>query len=228
LVVAVAVVCSGCPDPGNETSPGHAMLNIPDVFQQTSEWCWLASAQMILQHYNVPPVNGISYQCGIMGAITGPSSQCFYDCSQCVFGSGSDAESAAVLSQYTQIIQQYYYPQVRVPQVSGSLVESEVPPEEIAAQLDAGHPIELGITPSGPFQGQAQHAVVVVGYDATTPGQFEMVINDPFPYNETFGAGMNPYYLLGAPQGPEGTYTLEYGAVAQGLQWSATIVTGAY
>ena len=136
------------------------LLPVTPVYQQTLSWCWLASAEIIFV-CRLPPVNGISYQCGIMGAVTGPGSVCFYNCALCAFGSGSDANSARVLIQYPQIVQQLV--PVRVPQVTANLYERRLSMSEVQQEIDGGRPIELGITPEGPFQGQAGHDVVIVG-----------------------------------------------------------------
>ena len=90
--------------------------------------------------YSVPQVNGIRYQCGVMGAYTGPNSICFYNCAACAFGSGSDAASANVLAAYPFIVQTYFFPQFRVPQVSATLLERRLTMSEIQQQIDAGRP----------------------------------------------------------------------------------------
>jgi hypothetical protein len=42
-------------------------LNIAPVLQETPVWCWLASMEMALKHYNVPNLSpGGSYQCGLV------------------------------------------------------------------------------------------------------------------------------------------------------------------
>jgi hypothetical protein len=200
-------------------------LPIGMVPQMTPEWCWLASAQMILQFYEVPAVNG-SYQCGIMGAVEGPSSVCFQNCGACVFGSGSDVESAAVLSQYTSIVQQYYYPTERIPRVSGLLTGSAISFQTVEAQIASGHPIEMQITVGGPFMGMAGHDVVLIGYDTAGPGGPTLIINDPFPY---MAAGYpDPYASIpGTIQTGPLQYAVPYAAAIQGLQWSDTVLTAA-
>jgi hypothetical protein len=219
-------------DPGPQFHVGAKQLAITPVAQQTPEWCWLASAEMIFRYYNVPQVNGISYQCGIMGAVTGPNSICFYNCAACVFGSGSDAASATVLAAYPSILQTYFFPFFRVPQVSPQLLERQLTMSEIQLQLDANHPVELGITVGGPFQGQAGHDVVLIGYSApsTNAAQFLITIDDPFPYDVAAGVGpgRNPYRQLGATVLQPGQYQLPYAVAASGLQWSASVQTSPY
>lgn len=232
--------CDPAPDCNNAglTSPsgncdadplqaGSKTLPIAPVFQQTLAWCWLASAEMIFTYYRVPPVNGISYQCGIMGAVTGPASACFYNCTLCVFGSGSDAASARVLIGYPQIAQQFF--PARVPQVNATLFERRLTRVEIQREIDAGHPIELGITPTGPFQGQAAHDVVLIGYSVSdNKATMLLTINDPAPYDLLASPVQNPYRLAGGTVLQPWQYQISYDALASSLQWSASITTSSY
>jgi hypothetical protein len=206
---------------------GSRVLPIQPIAQQTPEWCWLASAEMIFRYYRIPPANGISYQCGIMGAVTGPRSICFTNCAACQFGSGSDANSALVLQQYPQILQAYFFRSIRVPQLAVQLAGRPLFPAEVEQQIDTGHPVELGVTVGGPFQGQAGHDVVLVGYAAYPTGVFAVVIDDPYPYDSdpNVGPQRNPYRLIGATPGAfVGQYYVEYNTAIRGLQWSDSIV----
>jgi hypothetical protein len=218
---------ASCP-PADTVTVGSKQLTIVPIAQQTLEWCWLASAEMIFRYYNVPQVNGISYQCGVMGTVSGPNSICFYNCAACVFGSGSDANSARVLVDYPAILQQYFFPAARIPRVSAQLYERQLKMSEVQQEIDKGHPIELGITVGGPFQGQAAHDVVLIGYSAPNTTTLSIVIDDPFPYDLIVGPGQNPYRQLGATVLQPGQYQLPYNVAAPGLQWSASITTAPF
>lgn len=200
--------------------PGSNVLSVRPVEQQTPEWCWLASAQMIFVYYGIPPVNGISYQCGIVGAIEGPGSICFTDCAACVFGSGGDQQSAYALELYPAILQQYFFRSQRIPQITATLFERPLVQSEIADQISNGKPVELGITPSGPFQGQAGHDVVLMGFGQTA-SDFILVVADPFPYDSM--GYPNPYLLSGGSEIQPLEYAIDYGAMVSNLQWSASI-----
>lgn len=226
-------VCTDTPSAPSCSSSGTAALGsktlaIAPVAQQTMEWCWLASAQMIFQYYGVRPVNGISYQCGIMGAVLGPASVCFYDCTACVFGSGSDAGSAYVLQQYPSLVQQYFFPFERIPQVAAQLFERPLSMTEVQAEINGNHPVEMGITPSGQFIGQAAHDVVLVGYVVQNTSSPYLIINDPFPYDTVLGPSQNPYRQLGAIVLQPGQYQVLYATAASSLQWSASITTRSF
>lgn len=101
---------------------------------------------------------------------------------------------------------------------------------EIQQEIDAGHPVELGITVGEPFQGQAGHDVVLIGYSAPSSSQFLITIDDPFPYDTAAGVGpgRNPYRQLGATVLQPGQYQLPYDIAISGLQWSASIQTSSH
>jgi hypothetical protein len=181
---------------------------------------------MIFQYYGVPAINNGSYQCGIMGTIAGPSSICFYNCALCAFGAGSTQQAALVLQQYPAILQQYFFPPtVKVPQLTATVLTRQLSMAEVQQQIDAGHPVALGITVGGPFTGIPGHEVVLVGYVITATGQSFVVIDDPFPYDTVVGPSQNPYYQLGGTALQPGQYQLLYSTAGPGLQWSVSIET---
>jgi len=219
------------PDPPDVFHVGARRLPIPPIAQETPSWCWLASAEMIFRYYNVPQVNGISYQCGIMGALTGPNSVCFYNCTQCPFSSGGDSVSAQALAAYPYVLQNYFFQFFRVTQISAVLLDRRLKMSEIQASIDAGHPVEIGVTVGGAaFSGQAGHDVVLTGYSAASSQDFQIIINDPFPYDVVVGYGpsQNPYRQLSATVLQPGVYQLPYGTAANGLKWSASITVAPY
>src|SRR3569623_65834 len=207
------------PGPGSATPPPSKILAIAPVAQQQTEWCWLASAEMIFTHYQVPAVNPVSYQCGIIGLISGPSSACWANCTACDVGSGTEENAALVLSAYPQDVEAYYGR--AVPLLQSRLDHVLASPQDIETSIAADRPLELGVTPEGPFTGVASHAIVLVGYDASAVNQFDVVVNDPFPYE---AAGYpNPFVNAGAVVLQPGQYQMEYQNFAVTMKWSATI-----
>lgn len=207
---------------------GNKVLNIAPVSQQTEDWCWLASSEMIFRFYGVPSVNGISYQCGVMGAVAGPASVCFYNCAACPFGAGSTTQAALVLAQYPALVQQYYYPFSRIPQISPLTYQRPLTTTEIEQQIDAGHPVALGITIGAQAQATPGHEVVLVGYSAVDTSHFDVIINDPFPYDVVYGPALNPFRQLGAVVIQPGQYQLAYSTAVPRLQWTVSITTSPY
>lgn len=221
VLVSVAACIPPDPDPDpTVVEPTRSTLAITPVMQETQVWCWVATAEMMFRHYQIPALNQASYQCGIIAAAAGPNHPCWYDCTQCIVGSGTDERAAQILAYYPQVVQQVF-PQVRIPQLQVALT-APTTPAIIQREIDEGDPVELGVTPGGPFTGMAGHAVLVVGYDATAAGRFLVDINDPFPYDAVVGPAENPYRRLGAAVVRTGQYRIDF-AQLQALQWSATI-----
>jgi len=200
------------------------ILPIAPIAQQTPEWCWLASAEMIFRYLDIPAVNGASYQCGIVGALEGPQSICFYNCGQCAFGSGGDAQSAEALQAYPRIVQLNFYPNQSIPQLTAQLTGGPLSRAMVKQVIDNNMPAELGITVGSQFTGMAAHDVVLVGYQISKSGAMSIVVDDPFPYDAVVGAQNNPYRALAAVQLQFGQYSLDYDKAVTGLQWSNSIL----
>jgi hypothetical protein len=205
---------------GTQNPPPIAKtLSIAPIAQQEAKWCWLASAEMIFRHYDIPAANPISYQCGIIALISGPASPCWTNCAVCDFGSGTEQNAALVLSVYPQILQSYSSQPVR--QLQSQLTHVRATPQQIMTTIVAEQPLEIGVTPTGPFTGVAGHAIVMIGYDSSDSSTFRVILNDPFPYES---AGFpNPFVVAGAVVLQPGQYEMEYSSFAAALQWSVTI-----
>lgn len=59
LVVALLIVCCGCDNNTKRQRPGalserSLVLNVPLIAQKTEQWCWAASAEMILNYHGYP------------------------------------------------------------------------------------------------------------------------------------------------------------------------------
>src|SRR4051812_12844522 len=87
--------------------PGSAQLNMAPIAQQTQQWCWAASAEMILRYYQLPNLNpGGDYQCGVVGTyyylVSGPSHPCVANCFLCQGGASTIWEVQRILNGYGQ------------------------------------------------------------------------------------------------------------------------------
>jgi peptidase C39-like protein len=195
-----------------------AMLGISPVAQQTPEWCWAASAQMVFQHFGFPNLNPAgNYQCGVVAAQGGP---CIANCGFCLNAGGTTYRVAAVMQMYAVFAQQmtgFQSPNFR-PQTSGILS-----PHQIISQIDNGGPIIAGITPSGvpypPGLGFSQHAVVIVGYTGNA-GNFNVIINDPYPYPPM----AIPYVNAGGTMISYGQYVVPYALFTSVFRYGNSIV----
>ncbi|OJV54203.1 MAG: hypothetical protein BGO31_12675 [Bacteroidetes bacterium 43-16] len=157
----------------NTSSNENKTLNIQPVMQQTEVWCWLATGEMILKHYNIPSINPRgNYQCGIIGSIF-PGSNCSYDCFQCVRGSGSNAMTVKMFKDYSWIAGK---------KVFESNEGKELNFETIKANIRSERPILCGLSPNHRIYNYgAEHVVVLIGYKLIE-GIPYVIINDPFPY----------------------------------------------
>ncbi len=196
-------------------------LAITPIAQQTAEWCWAASAQMIFAYYGLPNLNpGNDYQCGIVAAAVGPSSPCFYNCYLCASMSGGTVSNMQlVINGYGVIANEYSVPS-RV--LSSTLAFSALPISTVVAELDAGRPILAGISPNGySYPNISQHAVLIVGYDTTTTTP-RLIVNDPFPYGAYTGVP-SPYIAAGGVSARPGQYSISYAAFVSPMNWGNSL-----
>ena len=210
--------CTPNPGPTTPTSPSTSSsvtLPINPVAQQQPLWCWLASGQMVFQYYGIPPINPISYQCGIIAAFEGPNSVCWISCGACNFGAGSSLTIVPMLQQYSLIATN------GTKELSAVFAPNMLPPQQIQTEIQAKRPVLAGINPGQTFAifGNSEHLVVIVGYE-TSNGQFSLVVNDPFPY-EAVGSP-DPYLAVGATLLRPGQYLIAYDGFTQGLLWNTS------
>jgi hypothetical protein len=182
-------------------------LPIAPVVQQTQVWCWLAVGEMVLGHYGIRNVNpGGNFQCGIIGAISGPGSPCATNCFACIRPSGSNYATVEMLSTYARVV------------ADRTLRYSEagaISPARVMENIDARRPVVAGVSyTTRVAQADAQHAVLIVGYDLRG-GEMSLVVNDPFPYPQ----GQNPYLRHGGTRLATAQYRIPYRAFRDQVFW---------
>jgi hypothetical protein len=180
-------------------------LDITPVAQETSEWCWAASAEMVFTHYGVPNLNpGGNFQCAVVGAQGGP---CAANCALCLNGGGTTQRIAVVLRQYMNFARAmtgYTNSDISI-RTHGILSKSQ-----IIKSIDDDAPIIAGVSPTGiaypPGMGFSEHAVVIVGYEAGEGDNdsLTLIINDPFP------PSVNIWLAAGAETTEPGQYKMSY------------------
>ncbi len=205
-------------------------LNIAPVLQETPVWCWLASMEMSLKHYNVPYLSpGASYQCGLVATLGG---RCAASCAQCVFPGSSMQNISMVMDNYpavaarvsgrltTQVrstnITHYFQPTTNYDLfVDGFIYDN----------IDNGHPIIAGISPgSAPGSGfkyppgMSEHVAVIVGVEGRGP-RAVLTVNDPYPYQPH----EDPYLRVGARKNRPGQYFINVQSFAVNLNWTNSI-----
>jgi hypothetical protein len=137
------------------------VLAVPFVQQQTNNWCWAASAEMILRYYNA----SFGTQCQILTTkFRGQVDCCFYP----------------VACDTPGYIQEISYALYYFKGLNSSIIQRGLTFPEVKTEIDAGRPIVVFYT--GSFIG---HFVVLYGYDAA--GQ--VYIHDPVfgDFNPPYG-----------------------------------------
>ncbi|HEX8392534.1 MAG TPA: C39 family peptidase [Longimicrobium sp.] len=184
-----------------------AVLPIAPVYQQTQVWCWLAVGEMLFRHYGIRNVNPAgNFQCGIIGAISDPSSPCYTNCMACIRPSGSNQGTLAMIANYAGSVagRRLEYSEARV-----------ISPGEIVQNIDARRPIIAGIS-SGRriYEADSEHVALIVGYELRD-GTLHLIVNDPFPY----ASGRNPFLRNGGTQPRPYQYRIAYDRFRDGVFW---------
>jgi hypothetical protein len=196
------------------------ILNIQPVMQQTPEWCWVASAQMIFQFYSLPPIN-LDYQCGIVAAYFGINSPCWYNCFACSVGIASVSNLQKLINNYGNVANQL---NLQSRDLNSALLFRSLTIDEIITEIDGNRPIFSGISPNSfAYPNVSQHATVIVGYD-TTGVASQIIVNDPWPYDlPYFNASPNPYIAAGGVEILGGQFKISLNAFVSRLKWGNTI-----
>jgi hypothetical protein len=195
-------------------------ISISPQPQQRPEWCWAASATMVLSYFNYPSLNPADYQCGVVAFAFQSVPGCLVNCALCPFAGGQFSNIALVVSQYPQFAslilhtpQPALYSTLSGPIAFASLVDS----------IDSGDPIIAGISPASypGIGGEPHHAVVIIGYDDTVSPN-TITVNDPWPTYGTIGQP-DPYLALGAQMNQPGQYTISYNAFLTQMYWTRAL-----
>ena len=190
------------------TENKNNQLPIPPVEQQTKVWCWLATGEMIFRHYDLPNLNPSgNYQCGIIGSIF-YNSPCYNNCfnSNCIVGSGSNANTVRMLKDYSWIASR---------KVFNCQEGYELNYYSIKNNIDQQKPILCGISPNRrQYYSGAEHVVVLIGYEIVNQIPY-VIINDPFPYTSYD----NPYLKSGATVLQKNQYYLQLKTFTNNLFW---------
>lgn len=230
LLVTVLLTLSACGGGGGGNSgtggspsqppPTSQSLSIPPIAQEEPDWCYAASTQMIFVYYGLPTLNP-DYQCGIVAIFNiNNNPPCFFtDCHLCAqIGGGTMDAIQQLVDQYGVILNSNG---IQSPILTSSETYSYLSMQQVETEIVAGRPILAGISPGGfPLPDQSQHAVVIIGYNATGSTPL-LIVNDPFPYAATFQ--QDPYTPVGGMLVQPGQYSIPYDAFVQQLVWANTL-----
>ena len=201
---------------GTEIAQSQNPLVIAPIQQQTNEWCWAASAAMVLQYLHMPALNA-DYQCGIVAYAFSQIPACLVNCLNCPVPAGQFDNIARVISQYGAFARLFG---IQSPNVHGRWEDRPLTWAEVTDSIDKDSPIVAGISPNG-FSNpllEPQHAVVIVGYDSSSGNM--IYVNDP--WMNYLNSGGDPYLARGATMVSPGQYELSYTAFISML-WNRSI-----
>jgi hypothetical protein len=229
LMFALVITLALCLTPTKAQS-SNKTLDIDPIFQETPEWCWVATGQMIFEYFNIPMINSVDGQCGIVslwgsqpdpltGKLWGP---CLANCRACPFPAGQVQTILAMLQQYPVMAGAFYGRQI----VPLSFQASHFPlsKQRVTDEIDADRPILVGISPSGPAVFGPQHVALIVGYETDDNDNLFLVVNDPFPFAFFAQQGMpDPYVQAGGENTDSGRYRIKYENFKTRLQWTESI-----
>jgi len=218
LLALSLFVTSAVTDLSSKAATRSESLDISPRIQESPVWCWVAVGQMVFEHYDIPNVNpNGDYQCGIVGALAGPSSPCFGNCRLCNVAGGTMNNIKAMIVTYPRDVQ--FLLHQRVTQLSATVYDSPLSKGQVKTEIDAGRPIVTGVNFDAGNH-PSQHVALIVGYDEDTEGNLILTINDPFPYDlRPFNALPNPYVKAGGDDGRDGSFTIDYDKFRSGLRW---------
>jgi papain like cysteine protease AvrRpt2 len=141
-------------EPNQASGDDEDSLPVPLKMQCQTEWCWAASAQMIVQYYGQTSVR----QCDIATKHFGGSKQCCPRNPDC--NCPCDKEDIAkILTDWS---------------LKSDPMRGKIKFDEIQVEIKAKRPVEIVIE----LGSNTQHAEVIVGWRVYPLGQF-VYINDP-------------------------------------------------
>lgn len=200
---------------------GRQVLDIVPIPQYTTDWCWLAALEMIFKYNDIP--NGIppelatnepdrDFQMAIVAKTDPKFSACaHYNFAACGHGAGRRATKkiGAVLYDYPSKVGST--PLVATTEYHGLSAQT------VKHEIDNGRPIIAGVNTSGFVHGsEAEHAVLIVGYDDSS-GVLDVVVNDPFDY--AFYNAPNPWGSAGGQQIVKGQYEVPLDTWVTFMPW---------
>ena len=190
LLLLAAVSASFISWPAN--ARGKELKTHP-ITQQTPVWCWAATSSMALELLGFRNINPAkNYQCGVVAAAF---PDCDDDCTKCVTSLGSMDRLVDVIQRYKELSLEGG--SRKQPKALNPKYVSYPAWRSIERSIDSSYPVIAGISPDGEPDdaAQAEHAVLITGYDNDYRGTGEawVTLRDPYPY----ARGDNPYTSAG-------------------------------
>jgi hypothetical protein len=145
------------PLPAADSLPGDG-LGILLITQTQTNWCWAACAQMVCGFYRpTVPVT----QCQIVTAALGPACGC---CAAPSSGPCNVTQATDQISALWNLLS-----------ITGSFEGNAASPQDVAASIHAGRPIECGVN----WTGGGGHVILVTGANVDSSGTLWLYVLDP-------------------------------------------------
>jgi hypothetical protein len=225
LALLSPLLVAGCDIQSVEPPPPAASLGISPVTQQTEIWCWAATVEMVLRHYDVPNINeGEDFQCGIVAVYAliryGSGHPCTADCRECLDAIDGMPEVEHLVEEYGRVARDAG---LSSPVLEATSVPRRLTLAELMGEIGAGRPVIAAVSSSGSsFPGANDHVVVLTGYDATGDGAV-ITVNDPYPYDRFASPAQNPYVLAGGRATRTGQYEIALQAFVDRFGWAGSL-----
>ena len=135
--------------------PDARTLNMPQICQEQTNWCWAACTEMVLHYYNNPDAR----QCEFANWL--------FDQTQCCEDPANPACNRTCSGNEVQDVYTNW-------NILSTLIEGDVPFDVLQAEIDAGRPVEVAFE----WTGGGGHVAIVSGWDTDSPDPF-VHVNDP-------------------------------------------------
>jgi hypothetical protein len=233
--------CKGCVLNRPAADKGK-LLDIPPIYQGNRMWCWLTVAEMIFKYMKPPvpafnpwknqgvkpPVNldpDKAYQWGIL-AVANPG--CWERPDACADSGGSSWKHVQdTLKGYPPVAGQQSVGKGKPNSnkgVSSDLKMGCLSAAEVKAEIDAGRPILVGISPGKAIPPPVpDHVALIVGYQTQANGDIDLIVNDPWPYFATPNVP-DPYVRAGGSKNCDGSYTVDRAKFCAMSSWNGSLI----
>ena len=161
-----------------EPSPNEKIINVPQIIQEQSNWCWAACVEMVIRYYNEPATQ----QCEFANELFNRTECCSDPSSP---NCNRPCETRDISNLYLR------------KHIHSKFVEDAVPFSELQSEIDADRPVE--VVYFWRDWEKPGHSVIVRGWRIEDKEEF-VYVNDPADSPTTM-SGLVAYSELLTPYG---------------------------
>lgn len=140
-----------------EPSPNEKIINVPQIIQEQSNWCWAACAEMVIRYYNEPGTQ----QCEFANELFNRTECCSVPSSP---NRNRPCETRDISNLYSR------------KHIHSKFVEDAVPFSQLQSEIDADRPVE--VVYFWRDWEKPGHSVIVRGWRIEDKEEF-VHVNDP-------------------------------------------------